>query len=418
MNNTIPFYNKLYVQVVIGIFLGIIVGYLFPDFGASLKPLGLAFIKLIKMIIPPVIFLTIAHGIGSISDFGQFRNIGLKALCYFLILSTCALIFGLLAANILQPGAGMNISLDISHTQSIDKFAKAAQKMSVTDHLMHIIPDTLFSPFVGGEVIQILFVAILFGLALLKVGEQAQKVTNGIAVLLKIVFKIVNMLMRLAPIGAFGAIAYTIGAYGIASMGNLLYLIFSFYITSFLFIVIIIGSMCWWHQLPLWKLIKYFKDEIFLVIGTSSSEPALPSLIEKLKKIGVSEAAAGLIVPMGYSFNLDGINIYMTLAALFIAQALNIDLSLWQQLSILLVAIISSKGAAGVTGAGFVILATTLSTMDTIPVAGMALILGIDRFMSECRAITSFISNAVTAVIVAKSSHELNIEQFNKTFDA
>jgi len=412
-----PFYHKLYFQVLIGIILGVLVGFIFPATGASLKPLGIMFIQLVKMIIPPVIFLTIAHGIGSVSDIGTLKHISIKALCYFLGLSTLALIFGLIAANVIQPGAGMNAVLHQSDTESIAGFVKAAHKMSLIDHIMHIIPETLLSPFVGGEVIQVLFVAILFGVALMKIGKPAKGIVDGMGALLKVVFEIVNMLMRLAPIGAFGAIAYTIGAHGIGAMSNLLLLIATFYLTSALFILIVIGSICWLHKVPMFALIYYIKDEILLVLGTSSSEPALPSLMDKLKNIGVSEAAVGLVVPMGYSFNLDGINIYMTLAALFIAQALNIDLTLMQQLSILVVAIISSKGAAGVTGAGFVILATTLSTVDTIPVAGMALILGIDRFMSECRALTSFISNAVISVVIAKSSGELDTDKFNAAFE-
>lgn len=407
-----PFYQKLYFQVVMGILLGGIIGHFLPEFGASLKPLGTGFIKLVKMIIPPVIFLTIAHGIGSMRDSGTLKHVGTKAIGYFLVLSTLALVFGLVSANLIRPGDGMNVVLPENAEDSISGFVKTAGEMSAVDHILHIIPNTLLSPFAGGEVIQVLFVAVIFGLALMKIGKPVQGVVDGMGTLLQVVFKIVSMLMKLAPIGAFGAIAYTIGAHGIGSIGNLAKLIATFYFTSAVFITVVMGSICWFHKIPMLKFLSYIKDEIILVLGTSSSEPALPSLMRKLEHAGASEASVGLVLPLGYSFNLDGINIYMTLAALFIAQALNIDLTIMEQLSLLLIAVISSKGAAGVTGAGFVILATTLSTVDTVPVAGMTLILGIDRFMSECRAITSFIGNAITTVAVAKSTGELDYDRF------
>lgn len=412
-----PFYQKLYFQVVMGILLGGLIGYISPEVGASLKPLGTGFIKLVKMIIPPVIFLTIAHGIGSMRDGGTLRHVGLKAMGYFLVLSTLALVFGLISANLIRPGEGMNVVLDSTSQESVSGFVQSAGQMSAVDHILHIIPNTLLSPFAGGEVIQVLFVAVIFGLALMKIGQPAQGIVDGMASILTVVFKIVGMLMKFAPIGAFGAIAYTIGAHGISSIGNLLGLVATFYLTAVVFISVVMGSICWYHKIPMLKLLAYIKDEIILVLGTSSSEPALPSLMRKLEHAGASEASVGLVLPLGYSFNLDGINIYMTLSALFIAQALNIDLTLGEQLSILLIAVISSKGAAGVAGAGFVILATTLSTVDTIPVAGMALILGIDRFMSECRALTSFIGNAITTVAVAKSSGELDYDRFIKVMN-
>lgn len=423
MTNKVPFYNKLYYQVIIGVALGICVGFLFPHYGAQMKPLGTAFINIVKMIIPPVIFLTVAHGIGSISDATKLKKVGGTAIGYFLVLSTCALVFGLLAGNLLEPGTGMNIDIHTLKAEAAgdDLFNAKKSKADlhadkgIAEHFMAIIPKTLFSPFTEGNILQLLFVAILFGLALMKVGAPAKGVVQGMDRLIQIIFKMVDMLMRLAPIGAFGAIAYTIGKYGVASVMNLAYLIFTFYLTSAIFIIIVIGGICKYHGLRLWPLICYFKSEILLVLATSSSEPALPALLKKLRQLGVSETAAGLIVPMGYSFNLDGINIYMTLAALFIAQALNIDLTIMQQLSILLVAILSSKGAAGVTGAGFIVLASTLSSIDgAIPVTGMLLIMGIDRFMSECRALTSFISNAVITVVIAKASNELDLAHFER----
>jgi aerobic C4-dicarboxylate transport protein len=408
-----PFYQKLYFQVVMGIILGIAIGSIFPAFGSSLKVLGTGFINLVKMIIAPIIFLTVAHGIGSMTDSGKLKHVGTKAILYFLVLSTLALAIGMIAANLIQPGAGLNIDPASLNDSGISSYVKASEiQMGVVDHLLHIIPKTFLSAFTEGEVIQVLFVAIITGLALMKIGTPARGIVHGMESLLTVVFKIVSMFMTLAPIGAFGAMAFTIGEYGFASLSQLALLVATFYGTSVVFIFAVLGPICWYHKIPMLKYLAYIKDEILLVLGTSSSEPALPLLMQKLKNAGVSETSVGLILPMGYSFNLSGINIYMTLAALFIAQAMNIDLTFEQQLSILMVAVISSKGAAGVTGAGFIILASTLSTVGTIPVAGMALILGVDRFMSECRAITSFIGNAITAVAVAKSSGELDYEKF------
>lgn len=412
-----PFYKILYVQVLCAIFAGILIGSLFPSVGESLEPFGTAFIKIVKMIIAPLIFLSIVHGIGVMGENkDKLLKIGGRAMLYFLSLSTLALIFGLVAANVIRPGEGMNIDPSTLSVSSLDKYTKvAAENMSVVDHLLHIIPNSFLSAFTEGHIIQVLFVAVITGLALSGLGKAAEPVLDGVDHLLKVTFKIVNMLMKLAPIGAFGAMAFTIGKYGLESLIPLFKLIATFYVTSFFFILIVIGSIAWYHAIPLWTFLVYIKEEILLVLGTSSSESALPSLMTKLEDAGCSEASVGLVLPLGYSFNLDGINIYMTLAALFIAQATNIDLSLYDQLSILLVAVISSKGAAGVTGAGFVILIATLSTVGTIPVAGMSLILGIDRFMSECRAITSFIGNAVMAAVISKASGEMDHPKFLET---
>ena len=412
-----PFYQKLYFQVIIGIVLGIAIGHFTPDIGKTLKPLGDGFINLVKMIIAPIIFLTVAHGIGSMTDAGKLKNVGSKALIYFLILSTMALVVGMIAANIVQPGAGFNIDPATLDNSAVAQYQKASDNsMGVAGHLLHIIPKTFLSAFTDGEVIQVLFVAIITGLALMKIGKPAQGIVHGMQSLLTVVFKIVSMFMKLAPIGAFGAMAYTIGAHGFSALEKLAWLVATFYATSFIFIIAVLWPICIYNKIPMLTYLKYIKDEILLVLGTSSSEPALPSLMRKLEKAGASEASVGLILPIGYSFNLSGINIYMTLAALFIAQACNVDLTFEQQLTVLMIAVISSKGAAGVTGAGFIILASTLSTVGTmgidIPVAGMALILGVDRFMSECRAITSFIGNAITAVVVAKSAGELDYDKF------
>jgi aerobic C4-dicarboxylate transport protein len=408
-----PFYTKLYFQVIIGIVLGIAIGHVSPDFGKALKPLGTGFINLIKMIIAPIIFLTVAHGIGSMTDAGKLKKVGTKAMIYFLALSTMALVIGMIAANIVKPGAGFNVDLATLDNSAVAVYQKAGDnQMGIADHILHIIPKTFLSAFTEGEVIQVLFVAIITGLALMKIGKPASGIVQGMGSLLTVVFKIVSMFMKLAPIGAFGAMAYTIGTHGFASLEKLALLVITFYVTSLIFIVAVLWPICAYNKIPMIAFLKYIKDEILLVLGTSSSEPALPSLMKKLENAGVSKASVGLILPIGYSFNLSGINIYMTLAALFIAQACNIDLNFQQQLSILMVAVISSKGAAGVTGAGFIILASTLSTVGTIPVAGMTLILGIDRFMSECRAITSFIGNAVTAIVVAKSAGELDYDKF------
>lgn len=414
-----PIYHALYFQVLVAIFLGISIGHIFPDFGASLKPLGTAFIKLVKMIIAPIIFLTVVHGIGAMGNNREkLLNVGGKAMLYFLTLSTLALAFGLVAANLIQPGAGMNIDPASLDSSSISSFTKSAgEQKSAVDFLMHIIPSTFISAFTDGEVIQVLFVAVVTGLALSGMGETAKPILGGLDYMLSLIFKVVNLLMKTAPIGAFGAMAFTIGEYGFASLLPLLKLIATFYITAFVFILVVVGSIAKYHGIPLWNFLVYIKAEILLVLGTSSSESALPLLIKKLEKAGCSETSVGLVLPLGYSFNLDGINIYMTLAAIFIAQAMNIDLTLGEQLAILGIAIISSKGAAGVTGAGFVILAATLSSVGTIPVAGMALILGIDRFMSECRAITSFIGNAVISAVIAKSTGEMDYKKFLDTID-
>ncbi len=408
------FYQILYVQVIFAIVAGILLGHFFPEFGESLKPLGEAFIKMVKMIIAPVIFLTVVTGIAGMKNLGSVGRVTGKAMIYFLTFSTLALVVGLIVGNLIQPGHGLNIDPSTLHSTKVDEYAAKAHESTITGFLMNIIPDTLVSPFVSGQILQVLFVAVLFGLALAKSGDLGRPITDFLQQLTNPVFTLVGMLMKFAPIGAFGAMAFTIGAYGISSIGNLMLLIATFYITALLFVIVILGAVARYNGFSIIDLIRYIKDELWLVLGTSSSEAALPSLMAKMEKAGCEKSVVGLVIPTGYSFNLDGTNIYMTLAALFIAQACNIELTLTQQVTILLVAMLSSKGAAGITGAGFITLAATLSVVPAIPVAGMALILGIDRFMSECRALTNLVGNACATIVVAKWDKALDKEQLDQ----
>ncbi|WP_298147620.1 dicarboxylate/amino acid:cation symporter [uncultured Acinetobacter sp.] len=411
------FYQILYVQVIFAIIAGILLGHFMPDLGESLKPLGDAFIKIVKMIIAPVIFLTVATGIAGMNNMGAVGRVTGKAMIYFMFFSTLALIVGMVVANIIRPGSGLNIDPALLEGDKVSGFVEKAQDASMVDFFMNIIPKTLVSPFVSGDILQVLFVAVLFGIAVAAVGEKGKPITNFMTTLTAPVFHLVGMLMKLAPIGAFGAMAYTIGAFGISSIGNLLLLIVTFYVTSLLFILVILGAVARYNGFSIIALIRYIKDELWLVLGTSSSEAALPTLMDKMEKAGCEKSVVGLVIPTGYSFNLDGTNIYMTMAALFIAQACNIDLTIWEQITILLVAMISSKGAAGVTGAGFITLAATLSVVPALPVAGMALILGIDRFMSECRALTNLVGNACAAIVVARWDGALDKEQLDATLN-
>ena len=398
----LPLYRQLYFQVLTAIVLGALLGHFYPEFGASLKPLGDGFIKLVKMIIAPVIFLTVATGIASMQDMGKVGSVAGKAFAYFLFFSTLALIIGLVVANVVKPGAGLNIDPATLDATAVANYTQTAEEQSMTGFLLDIIPETLFSAMTGGKILQVLLVAILAGVAIATTRPHSDLVLDVMSSMSEIVFKLVHMLMKLAPIGAFGAIAFTIGEFGIGSLANLAALIATFYITSLLFVIVILGLVSYFAGFTIFSLIRYLREELLLVLGTSSSEAALPSLMEKMEIAGCRKTVVGLVVPTGYSFNLDGTNIYMTLAALFIAQAVGIDLTWGEQLALVLVAMISSKGAAGVTGAGFVILAATLSVVPSVPVAGMALILGIDRFMSECRALTNFIGNAVATIVVAR----------------
>ena len=403
--------GTLYIQVLIGIVLGLLVGALWPETGASLKPLGDAFIKLIKMVIAPVIFCTVALGIAQMGDMKKFGRIGGKAIIYFEVVSTLALAIGLGVGLIMRPGAGFNIdpaSLDPSVTAS---YVKRAHAESVTDHLLNIIPDTFFSALTGGDLLQVLLVAILFGFACTRLGEAGRTVAGGLEKIVKVFFGIIHMVVRLAPIGAFGAMAFTIGRYGLASLLPLGALIACFYITCLLFVIIVLGLIARFIGFSLWRFLSYIREELLITLGSSSSEPALPKMIEKLERLGAPPAVVGLVIPTGYSFNLDGTNIYLTLAILFLAQATNTDLTAMQMVTILLVAMLTSKGASGVTGAGFVTLAATLSVVPAIPMVALATIVGIDRFMSECRAITNIIGNGVATLAVARWEKVLDMTQ-------
>jgi len=409
--------GQLYLQVLVAIVLGAALGHFYPTYGEALKPLGDAFIKLVKMIIAPVIFLTLVTGIAGMKELGAVGRVAGKAFAYFLFFSTLALIVGLIVANVIQPGAGMNVDVASLDAASIADYSHKAHETTITGFLMSIIPNTLVGAFTDGNILQILLVAILFGIAISLVGKPAQPVLDFLERLSIIVFRLVGILMRAAPLGAFGAIAFTIGKYGIGSLANLGALVATFYFTSALFVIVVLGTVGKLTGFSIFKLIRYLKAELLLVLGTSSSEAALPNLIQKMEAAGCEKSVVGLVVPTGYSFNLDGTNIYMTLAALFIAQATNTDLTLGQEVLLLLVAMISSKGAAGVTGAGFITLAATLSIVPTIPIAGMALILGVDRFMSECRSLTNFIGNAVATIVVARWENALDRDKLNAALD-
>lgn len=404
----------LYLQVIIAIILGVGLGHFSPELGVAMKPLGDIFIKMVKMIIPPVIFLTIVTGIAGLGNLGHLGKIAVKSLVYFFIFSTLALVVGLLVGNWLQPGAGMNIDPASINTDSVKEFVTKAHDMTVVGFLSNIVPNSLASAFVDGNVLQVLFIAILFGVAFSLIGEKAQPVLTFFNALSHGVFRVVDILMKLAPVGAFGAMAFTIGKFGIDSVINLAALVGAFYVTAALFIVVILGAVCAISGFSIFRLMLYIKSEILLVIGTSSSESALPSLMEKLERAGCRRSVVGLVVPTGYSFNLDGTNIYMTMAALFIAQATNTDLSVEQQLLLLAVAMLSSKGSAGVTGSGFITLAATLSIVPSVPLAGIALILGVDRFMSECRAVTNFIGNAVATIVICRWENALDRDELQQ----
>ncbi len=408
-----PLWSHLYFQVLAAIVLGAVIGHFWPTFGEGLKPLGDGFIKLVKMVIAPVIFLTVSAGIAHLRDLKKVGGVAAKAFAYFLTFSTLALIVGLIVANVVRPGAGMNIDPATLDPGAVANYTKAAHDQSLTGFLLHIIPDTVVGAFASGEILQVLFFAILFGVALASIGERAAPVLNLLDSVSEAFFKLVAILMKAAPIGAFGAFAFTIGKYGIESIVNLTALVGTFYLTSALFVVVVLGAVARVNGFSIFKLISYLKEELLLVLGTSSSEAALPSLMAKLERAGCDRPVVGLVVPTGYSFNLDGTNIYMTLAALFIAQACGIELSLGEQALLLGVAMLSSKGAAGVTGAGFITLAATLAVVPSVPVAGIALILGVDRFMSECRALTNFIGNAVATIVVARWEKGLDRDALN-----
>ncbi|MFC5460859.1 dicarboxylate/amino acid:cation symporter [Massilia niabensis] len=408
-----PFYKILYVQVLFAIVMGVLLGVFYPELGTAMKPLGDGFIKLIKMIIAPVIFCTVVAGIAGMQDMKKVGRVGGKALLYFEVVSTFALVIGLAVANIAKPGAGFNVDASTLDASAIAQYTDKAKSQSTTDFLMNIIPNTFVDAFAKGDILQVLLIAILFGVALSMLGERGRATTKIIDDFSHAIFGVVNIIMKVAPIGAFGAMAFTIGKYGLESLVPLAKLMGSFYLTCALFVFVVLGFIAKMTGFSIFKFIAYIKEELLIVLGTSSSESALPALMRKLENLGCSKSVVGLVVPTGYSFNLDGTNIYMTMAALFVAQATNTDLTMTQQLTILAVAMLTSKGASGITGAGFITLAATLAVVPSIPVAGMALILGIDRFMSECRALTNFVGNGVASVVVSKWEKELDTERMN-----
>lgn len=413
-----PFYAQLYVQVLTAITIGIVLGHMQPDIGVAMKPLGDGFIKLIKMLIAPIIFVTVVHGIASMQDLKKVGRVGVKALIYFEIVTTIALAIGLIVGNLVQPGAGMNIDPSQIDTKSIEGFVEKSKDQSTIGFLLDIIPSTFVGAFSDGNILQVLLLAILFAFGLQALGERGQPVLQLIEQIAQVLFKIVGYVMALAPIGAFGAMAFTIGKYGVASLASLAWLMAAFYATCLIFIFVVLGSIAAFYGFSIFKFIAYIKEELLIVLGTSSSESVLPRMIAKMEKLGCEESVVGLVIPTGYSFNLDGTCIYLTMAALFLAQATNTDLTVWQQLGILGILLLTSKGAAGVTGSGFITLAATLASVGTIPVASIALILGIDRFMSEARALTNLIGNGIATIVISKSENALDEATFERELNA
>jgi aerobic C4-dicarboxylate transport protein len=407
-----PWYRVLYIQVLIAIVLGGLVGWLFPEFGKNewIKAMGDGFVKLIKMIIAPIIFCTVVSGIAHIQEAAKVGRVAIKALLYFEIVSTFALVLGLLVGNIAQPGVGFGGQ---GNATAVKTFADQASSMKSVDFVMNIIPDSVVGAFAKGDILQVLLFAILFGFSLMVLGERGKVVRSLIDDVAHAMFGVIAIILKAAPLGAFGAMAYTIAFFGPRAIGNLTYLIATFYLTCILFVVIVLGVVARMAGFSILKFISYIKAELLIVLGASSSEAALPQLMEKLEKLGCSKSVVGLVVPTGYSFNLDGTNIYMTLATLFIAQALGVDLSMWEQFGILGVAMISSKGASGITGAGFITLAATLASVRPELVPGMAIVLGIDKFMSECRALTNFTGNGVACIVVSWWEGELDRAKLN-----
>jgi aerobic C4-dicarboxylate transport protein len=403
-----PLYTHLYFQVITAIVIGVLLGYFYPHVAEQMKPFGDAFIKMIKMLIAPIIFCTVVHGIAGMEDLKRVGRVGLKALIYFEVVTTLALIVGLIVVNILQPGAGMNVDPKAIDTKSIAIYTTKAGQQSTVEFLLNIIPATVVGAFAEGEILQVLFFAILFAFALFMLGERGKPVLNLIDIVSHALFGVVGIIMRVAPLGAFGAMAFTIGKYGLGSLVSLGHLMASFYITCLIFVFGVLGTIAWLTGFSIWKFIKYIKEELLIVLGTSSSESVLPRMIAKLENLGCKETVVGLVIPTGYSFNLDGTCIYLTMAAIFLAQATNTDLTLWHQLGIIAILLLTSKGAAGVTGSGFIVLAATLSSVGTIPVASIALILGVDRFMSEARALTNLVGNGVATIVVAKWENALD----------
>jgi aerobic C4-dicarboxylate transport protein len=403
-----PFYKSLYVQVIVAIAIGILLGHFYPETGVALKPLGDGFVKLIKMAIAPIIFCTVVSGIAGMQDMKAVGKTGGYALAYFEIVSTVALLIGLVVVNIVQPGVGMHVDPSTLDTKGIAAFAAAGEQQSTIAFLLNVIPSTIVGAFATGDILQVLFFSVIFAFALQRMGDYGKPVLEFIDRIAHVMFGIINMIMKVAPIGAFGAMAFTIGQYGVGSLVQLGQLMLCFYITCVFFILVVLGGIARAHGFSILRFIRYIREELLIVLGTSSSESALPRMLNKMEKLGANKSVVGLVIPTGYSFNLDGTSIYLTMAAVFIAQATDTPMDLTHQLTLLAVLLVASKGAAGVTGSGFIVLAATLSAVGHLPVAGLALILGIDRFMSEARALTNLIGNGVATIVVAKWCKQLD----------
>ena len=415
-SNRKPWYRILYIQVLMAVFLGIVVGCINPGLGKSLKPLGGGFINLVKMIIAPIIFCTVVHGIASMSDLKKLGRVGIKALFYFEVVSTFALFIGLIVVNVLQPGAGFNVdpkSLNPAQVQQSQTFVQKAHSLDPVEFLLNIIPSSFFNAFASGDILQVLLVAILSGFAISLMGARGTPILTAVDMAVNVFFGIMRMLVKLAPIGAFGAMAFTVGSQGIAALKNLGYLMFCFYLTAGLFVVIVLGSIAAFNGFSIFRYLNYIREELLLVLGTSSSETALPGMLQKMQRLGCSSSTVGLVIPTGYSFNMDGTNIYMTMAAVFLAQATNTHLELGQQLVLLGVAMLSSKGVTGVTGAAFITLAATLSIVPLVPIESLAILVGIDRFIGECRALTNLAGNGVATIVISRWEKELDKDVLN-----
>ncbi len=399
----------------IAIAIGIFIGHFWPDLGKALKPLGDGFISLIKMMIGPVIFCTVVHGIGSMRDLKKVGRVGVKTLFYFEAVSTIALIIGLIVGEVLQPGKGFNIDVASLDPKAVAGYVTKAKEEGIVAHLLAIIPDTFMSAFAKGDLLQVLLIAILSGFAISRLGDLGEKINNVIDAMAQIFFGIIRIIVRAAPIGALGAMAFTVGAYGVASLVNLLQLIATFYLTSLLFVLVVLGAIARFAGFSILRFLGYIKDELLIVLGTSSSETVLPHMIQKMEHLGASKSVVGLVIPTGYSFNLDGTNIYMTLATLFLAQATNTHLTLGHLLGILVIAMVTSKGASGVTGAGFVTLAATLAIVPDVPIESLAILVGIDKFMSECRALTNLVGNGVATIVISRWEGELDVDKLHET---
>ena len=409
----LPIYRSLYIQVLTAVVLGILLGHFYPQLGEQMKPLGDGFVKLIKMIIAPIIFCTVVVGIAGMEDMKKVGRTGGLALLYFEVVSTIALVIGLVVVNIMKPGAGMNVDPASLNMSSIAAYTGPGKMASTSEFLMNIIPTSLVGAFAQNEILQVLLIAVMFGFALHRFGGRGTMVFDLIEKTSHVFFTMVGYIMKVAPIGAFGAMAFTIGKYGVGTLLSLAHLMFAFYFTCVLFIFVVLGGIARFHGFSIWKFIKYIKEELLIVLGTSSSESVLPRMMEKMENLGAKKSTVGLVIPTGYSFNLDGTSIYLTMAAVFIAQATNTPMTLMQEITLLAVLLLTSKGAAGITGSGFIVLAATLSAVGTVPVVGLTLILGIDRFMSEARALTNLIGNGVATLVVAKWTGDLNTEQLD-----